>query len=434
MLCLGALVCAVLSPAAAEGATLANTDGRLVYAGAPGEANTIEIATVYGSVQVGPMRGTATGCLQLNATIYGCRNVSVVEAQLGDGDDTVYTGGPFRAELFGGPGDDTLVAVNGTHGGLASGGPGIDTAALSSQEGHPISITLDDVADDGMPGAGFNVASDVENVSASSVLWPEGAVTAERYGAVTLTGNAGPNELTAGDGDDTLTGGGGSDVLFGRGGNDTLRARDGEPDRVECGRGADTAIVDPLDHVGDSCEDVQVAAVVPASVEDLAPRISFAPGTALAVDVSDDRGVANVRFLSGDTVLCTVTAAPYTCAPAFGVADVGRGTIVAVVTDTAGQTATAVRTITVPRFKPRSVSLTIRRQGKRFVATGKVALPAGVACSGTVAVKVGKTTRTGTLRASCAFRVVLPSGGRFVATYRGTPAIEPKRSPVRTVR
>jgi hypothetical protein len=435
MLCLGALLCAGLVPASADGATLVNKDGTLAYTGEPGEQNVVEIGTVYGSVQVGPMRGTVTGCLQLNATIFGCSNVRALEAQLGDGDDTVYAGGPFQANLYGGPGDDTLISMTATSGGLAAGGPGIDTASLGSRDGLPISITLDNVANDGLAGAGINVLSDVENVSASSVLWPEDAKTAERYGAITLTGSGGPNELVASEGNDTLTGGAGSDVLFGKGGNDTLHARDGETDRVECGSGTDTALVDAVDHVSDTCEQVQVAvAAAPVPSEDTAPRVGFKAGSALEVEVGDDRGVASVRFLSGDKLLCTVTAAPYVCAPVFGVADVGRATIVAVVTDSAGQTATAVRTMTVPRIKPRSVSLTVKRQGRRFLATGKVALPADVPCSGEVAVTTGKTTRTGKLSRSCTFRVVLPKSGRFVATYRGTAAIEAKRSATRTAR
>jgi hypothetical protein len=83
---------------------------------------------------------------------------------------------------------------------------------------------------------------------------------------------------------------------------------------------------------------------------------------------------------------------------------------------------------------PRSVSLTVKRQGKRFVASGKVAMPAGIACAGAVAVKAGKTTRTGKLSRTCTFRVVLPSGGKFVATYGGTTAIAPKRSSARSAR
>ena len=48
--------------------------------------------------------------------------------------------------------------------------------------------------------------------------------------------------------------------------------------------------------------------------------------------------------------------------------------------------------------------------------------------------KAGKTTRTGKLSRTCTFRITMPSGGRFVATYWGRRAIEPKRSAARTAR
>jgi hypothetical protein len=252
---------------------------------------------------------------------------------------------------------------------------------------------------------------------------------------VSLTGDAGANELSGGDEADTLTGGAGSDVLFGHGGDDTLDARDGETDRVECGSGTDSALVDPFDQVGDSCEQVQVTQLSAPPRGDQPPRIAFKPGDPLEVTAGDDHGIASVRFSAGEKTLCTDTTAPFTCAFRPGVEDVGRKTIVAVATDTAGQTATAVRTLIVPRFAPRAVSLSVKRHGRRrFVATGKVTLPAGVPCAGEVAVKAGTTTRSGKLSRACTFRIVLPAGGRFVATYRGTAAIEPKRSPARSAR
>lgn len=415
-----ALVCAVLAPASAEAATLVNEGGVLTYTGQPGEDNTVEIGEVYGSIQVGPMRGgTATGCRRLDDQIFGCIGVHTIVADLGDGDDLVFAGGR-TAHLLGGPGDDELIVMAPAPASTISGGPGIDTAILSGGNG-PVSVTLDGLANDGILGAGSNVADDVENLSAGS------------RETVTLVGNAGPNVLSTGDANDRLTGGNGSDVLFGRGGDDVLDARDGEVDRVECGTGADTAYVDQLDLVSDTCETVQVTARTAATVEDLPPTLSFT-GSGLEVTAGDDRGVVSVRFLVGDRELCTDTTAPFACTFKPGIGDVGRKTIVAITTDTAGQTATAVRTITVPRFTPRSVSLAVKRQGRRFVATGKVALPAGVPCSGEVAVKAGANTRTGKLSRTCTYRIVLPTGGRFVATYRGTAAIEAKRSPVRTAR
>jgi hemolysin type calcium-binding protein len=58
-------------------------------------------------------------------------------------------------------------------------------------------------------------------------------------------------------GADWLHGGRGLDVLRGGGGDDHLRASDGAPDRLHCGAGRDTAIIDALDTVR-GCERVRV--------------------------------------------------------------------------------------------------------------------------------------------------------------------------------
>jgi hypothetical protein len=415
-----ALLCAGLMPGTADAATLVNDGGRLTYTGEPGEQNTIEFEPTAGGVHVGPMKGSVSGCTVARDTIFTCTGVSLITADLGDGDDLVFADGLWQSFLNGGPGDDNLVVFSPGYGSVLTGGPGIDTATFATRDGRPIAVTLDGVPNDGVPGAGIDVAPDVENVAASS------------SGPVSLTGDAGANELSAGDGDDTVTGGPGSDMLFGRDGDDTLDARDGETDRVECGNGTDTALVDPFDQVSESCERVQVAQVAGVR-DDQPPRLAFKSGSALEVTADDDGGIVSVRFSAGETTLCTDTTAPYTCDFRPGVNDVGRKTIVAVAVDAAGQTATAVRTIVVPRFKPKSVALTVTRQSRRVVATGRVRLPEGIPCSGEVAIQAGKTTRKGKLTRICTFRIALPpTGRRFVATYLGTTAIEPKRSVART--
>jgi Ca2+-binding RTX toxin-like protein len=422
MLWLGvALACAV--PATADAATLVNEGGRLVYTGEPGEANTVEFETYQGgAVLVGPMHGSSSGCEAARTTQFWCRGVSSITADLGDGDDVAFVGGlaGYTSSLSGGPGDDQLYVLLPAYGGEISGGPGLDAAGISTRNGEPITISLDGAPNDGGPGTGIDVASDVEDLTAST------------SGTASLTGNAGANTLTGGSGDDRLVGGPGADVLRGRDGNDTLDARDGEADVVECGNGVDIALVDQFDQVGESCEQTQLAEL-PSALDDLPPAIAFLPGNGLAVTATDDRGIASVRFSAGETTLCTDTTAPYTCPFTPGVADVGRKTIVAVAVDTGGQTATAVRSFVVPRFKPIAVSLSVKRDGKRYVAGGKVRLP-GLACAGDVTVSVGKTRRKAKLSRTCLYRVVLASGGRFVTTYSGTAAIEPKRSAARTVR
>ena len=182
--------------------------------------------------------------------------------------------------------------------------------------------------------------------------------------------------------------------------------------------------------------------VVPAKPgpgEDTPPTVAFTSPAAgahlsgtptLAANAADDRGVASVRFLAGERVVCTDTTAPYECAYRLTADDVGRTTLVAVATDSAGQTAAAVRTVTVNRFAPRSLSAkttprTDRRRPFRFTTRGVLRLPAGVtrkqACAGgDVAVQikaVRKTisTRRVALSKTCSYRsrVTFRSRSRF---------------------
>jgi hypothetical protein len=166
----------------------------------------------------------------------------------------------------------------------------------------------------------------------------------------------------------------------------------------------------------------QTAAPLPAPAEDAAPSVVFtAPASGarlsgtptLAADAADDHGVASVRFMDGERVLCTDVTAPYTCAFAPTADDVGRTTLIAVATDGPGQTASAFRGVRVSRFTPRSVTARTKRRGLRFTTTGRVRRPAGLtakqACTGSVSVQIqaGRktiSTRRATLSRSCAFR------------------------------
>ncbi|MCW2977914.1 MAG: conserved secreted protein, partial [Actinomycetia bacterium] len=72
----------------------------------------------------------------------------------------------------------------------------------------------------------------------------------------TLLGGAGDDRLDGGPGNDVLTGGPGADRILGGPGSDTIYAADGERDIIDCGDGADRAIVDAVDIVK-NCEVVQ---------------------------------------------------------------------------------------------------------------------------------------------------------------------------------
>jgi Ca2+-binding RTX toxin-like protein len=129
----------------------------------------------------------------------------------GDGDDQL-GGGPAGAAQEG----DTLI-----------GGAGTDTADFSPRTA-PLTITLDDVANDGQAGEGDNIEADVENVIGGS-------------DGDTLVGNGAPNVLDGREGDDMLVGAGADDTLQGAGGNDTLMGGDGDDTLV--GAAGDDALL-----------------------------------------------------------------------------------------------------------------------------------------------------------------------------------------------
>jgi hypothetical protein len=161
------------------------------------------------------------------------------------GDDRLRGGGGDDV-LRGGPGNDDL-----------SGGPGTDAATFADSP-VGVTVTIDDLADDGPPGAHDNVQIDVEDVYGSEF--------ADR-----LVGSAAANTLDGAGGNDHLTGAGGRDGLFGGTGDDRVFARDGIADFIDCGEGFDTAVVDERDRVG-GCEAIDRRPAV--------PRVEFAVANA----------------------------------------------------------------------------------------------------------------------------------------------------------
>jgi Ca2+-binding RTX toxin-like protein len=152
---------------------------------------------------------------------------------------TLVLGGRGQDTIFGGSGNDTLdggTGVNELNGRLGDdlfragnrdtdvfrGGAGTDTIDYTGRT-EDLTITLDDVADDGaQPGdfsIGLNpppfipelddVGADIENVIGG-------------LGDDEITGNASNNILSGGGGDDMLFGGYGRDILNGNWGNDRL--------------------------------------------------------------------------------------------------------------------------------------------------------------------------------------------------------------------
>jgi hypothetical protein len=311
------LAALALPTAASANATLTDTGSELVYQAEQGDVDSFTVyssgGTVYflpvsGGVRITspsagcgnpppapgtgaascPLRDAVTLRLEDGNDFANVQSGPTVTFWGGAGDDRVFTvgsrliahgeagndslqGGPGLDDLDGGPGDDILDPSS--FGDVVRGGPGFDTARTPAPAG--VVVTLDDVANDGVPGDNQNIRSDVEKVAAGT-------------GGDELEGNALANTLSGGDGADTLTGNGGADTLLGDAGPDTINARDGVADDVNCGPGADTAVVDPLDTVT-SCETVRLpdadadGVTAPQDCNDQNPAIH--PG---AVDVPGD--------------------------------------------------------------------------------------------------------------------------------------------------
>lgn len=185
----------------------------------------------------------------------------------GDGGANVIRGGPGGDVLRGGTGPDELHgedggdALRGDAGSDAlHGGPQNDTVAEYAELSTPVSVTLDGIANDGPAGAADNVHPDVETVLGGSagdnLVGSGGPETLDgRGGPDVIDGRGGNDAIFGSDGNDDLTGGTGADSLRGDADDDTLRARDAIVDSsLECGPGADLAIVDADDPATVGCE------------------------------------------------------------------------------------------------------------------------------------------------------------------------------------
>jgi Ca2+-binding RTX toxin-like protein len=386
-----------------------------------------------------------------NDTVSGDAGNDVVDGDLGA--DTV----------SGGEGDDDVYAGR-TPDGVAdgadsvSGGPGIDYTDLAPFGPAPasapiaVSVTLDDVANDGIAGEGDNYHSDIEDVNSLA------------GGDDTLVGGAGINILQTDVGNDTITGGAGNDVLQSFSGNDTINARDGYADRVDCGAGVDTAVVDTLDQVG-RCETVQIADVGNANdiPEDNPPGVAFAApgenalvpgsGASVTVNATDDHGIARVVLIDDGQPVGTDTVAPYVFAYVPQGDDLGDNTLIAMAFDSRNQSATAIRNVRVGKFDPTRVTETVtpsrdRTRPFRFRVGGAVRRPAGVSaaqgCSAatvTVTVKKGVRTvakRTVKLTKTCTYAVTVSVGSRGRLTvksrFNGNTLLKARSSASRSVR
>ncbi len=231
-----------------------------------GGADTVTGGPGDDSIQAGSQDDTANGNDGADTVSGGDGTDHVLgesgrDALAGGAGDDLLEGGADRDTLDGGDGNDTLdggdgrdLLIPGTGTDVARGGTSIDTVSYEDRaDGVPLRISLNATADDGAPGENDAIEGDVENVIGSP-------------GADTIVGNDGANDIDAGESNDTIDPLGGADFVDAGPGDDRVTARDGAQDRIECGPGVDTAVVDEFDVVA-GCEAVDSSRELMADVD-----------------------------------------------------------------------------------------------------------------------------------------------------------------------
>ena len=189
---------------------------------------------------------------------------SIESLQGGSGDDIItgeeIHGGPGSDFLVGGAGPDLIDGGDGTDrlafraGDEVRGGADFDSLDDPSVNNGDFHLSLDGVANDGIGGPGTgNVHGDLEELRLDG-------------GDDVITAGPGPETIRADGGNDTIDGGGGHDFIDGEEGNDTITATDGLGERVDCGKGTDSASLDDVDASLD-CESVSVTDQVRPDVD-----------------------------------------------------------------------------------------------------------------------------------------------------------------------
>jgi Ca2+-binding RTX toxin-like protein len=213
---------------------------------------------LYGGSAVDNLSGGAG-----DDNLYGYDNADHLQGGAGDdslsggnGPDTL-DGNAGNDDLYGGDGNDTLngddgddyffedYAANGADD--FSGGAGRDSISYSGRT-TAITVTMDNVADDGAASEGDRVRPDVEiatggmgknhlvGSAADNNLYSPYNQTADDY----INGGGGVDLIYGYGGDDTLIGGDGEDSIYAGDGNDTIKVQDGGYDYVDGGAGTDT--------------------------------------------------------------------------------------------------------------------------------------------------------------------------------------------------
>ena len=221
--------------------TIGSVSGELKFAVLSG--GVLRISGTHGddvdgiSVRDGKVRATQNGV----TLTFAQKDVQRIEADLGDGDDTLNIGGPIGAYVVGGIGNDTIVGGDGkdtlTGGGgkdYLDGGAGDDR--LNGYGGND--WMLGGAGNDRLYGGDNN---DMLNGGANvDRLFGEAGLDTLIGGTSNdkLYGGGGNDQLTGNDGNDILDGGTGNDILSGDGGDDTITGGS-DDDRISGGSGSD---------------------------------------------------------------------------------------------------------------------------------------------------------------------------------------------------
>jgi hypothetical protein len=194
----------------------------------------------------------------------------------GDGDDRIIADGgqsesPGSDTLRGEGGNDTFTASQGirVYPDRIEGGAGVDRVDYSARTaGVSLRVNFGGRrdADDGQPGEGDDIGSDVEILTGGS--GPDSIIVTQAPGAVAptrlqLNGNAGRDQLASNTSIVTVFDPGiGEDVVVGSAVEDKVLGRDAEHDTVDCNGGLDGYTADLRDSpISSECEQVDQGAV-----------------------------------------------------------------------------------------------------------------------------------------------------------------------------
>jgi Ca2+-binding RTX toxin-like protein len=165
-------------------------------------------------------------------------------------------------------------------------GPGEDTVRITLA-GLPVSAAGGNGSDDIQTG---DTADDVNGEQGSDKLVTAG-------GDDILAGEDGNDTIDAGAGNDKINGGNGEDVIVAGPGDDTIRSADGLAEKIDCGDGNDTVVVDAED-VLTGCESVTTQNVTAAPEEQAAGDDKTAPKITVGGSSSQRAAKKSVRFFA----------------------------------------------------------------------------------------------------------------------------------------